>query len=70
LPNEKSDSVNLAALSPEQMADILGKAGGKPLDIDQVRRDIEAGAPVDQDGKLNLLSYAAWLSKVAQAMGH
>jgi hypothetical protein len=68
-PNEKNDSVNLAALSPAQMADILTKAGGK-VDIDQVLADIKRGAPADESGNLNMLAYAAWLARDAQAMGH
>jgi hypothetical protein len=70
LPHEKNDAINLAALTPEQMADILSKAGGKTIDIDQVARDIEAGAPTDKDGNLNMLAYAAWLAREAQAQGH
>lgn len=68
--NHKNESINLAALTPAQMADVLTKASGKPVDIDQVQADIRAGAPVDADGNLNLLAYAAWLAKDAQAMGH
>lgn len=52
------------------MAEVLTKASGKPVDIHQVEADIQAGAPVDADGNLNLLSYAAWLARAAQAMGH
>ena len=68
--NQKNDAINLAALSPSQMAEVLTKASGKPVDIHQVEADIQAGAPVDADGNLNLLSYAAWLARAAQAMGH
>jgi hypothetical protein len=70
LPNDKNESVNLAALTPEQMADILAKAGGRAIDIEQVVRDIEAGAPVDTNGNLNMLAYTAWLARDAQAKGH
>lgn len=67
---DKNETVNLAALTPEQMAEILSKAGGRAVDIDQVKRDIEAGAPTDDDGNLNMLAYAAWLARDAQALGH
>lgn len=30
-----------------------------------VRADIEAGAPTNADGTLNLIHYAAWLAKEA-----
>ena len=62
LSNQENESVNMAALSPAQLADILGRASNSPLDIDQVLEDIEDGAPVDADGKLNMLTYAAWLA--------
>ena len=68
--DDKNDSVNLAALSVDQMADILSKASGKAIDIEQVKKDIADGAPTDADGKLNLLAYAAWLAKAAQQLGH
>jgi|688.fasta_scaffold34380_2 hypothetical protein len=70
LPNEKNESINLASLTPQQMATILAKASGVTIDVCQIEEDIKAGAPVDQDGNLNILSYAAWLAKDAQAMGH
>lgn len=44
------------------MADIIGKAGNQPLDIDQVLEDIEEGAPVDAEGKMHVLHYAAWIA--------
>jgi hypothetical protein len=70
LQHEKNESVNLAALTPLQMAEILSKASGRGVDISQIKKDIEDGAPVDSDGNLNLLAYAAWLAKAAQALGH
>jgi hypothetical protein len=68
--DDKNESVNLAALSIEQMADVLSKASGKAIDIRQVQTDVADGAPVDADGKLNLLAYAAWLARAAQQLGH
>lgn len=70
LSNEKNDAVNLAALTPLQMAEILAKASGRGVGVSQIQKDIEDGAPVDSDGNLNLLAYAAWLAKAAQALGH
>jgi len=66
----KNESMNLAALSVPQMATILEKAGGKPVDVERIRADIAKGAPVDEHGNVNLLAYAAWLAKEAQAAGH
>lgn len=52
------------------MAEILSKAGGRAVGVAEVEQDIERGAPVDAEGNLNLLTYAAWLAKAAQALGH
>lgn len=70
LQHEENEQVNLASLTPAAMAGLMTKATGRSVDIDQVQRDIEAGAPVSSDGTMNLLSYAAWLAMKAQEAGH
>lgn len=60
----------MAAMTPQQMALILSKAAGKEIAEEQIKQDIADGAPVDADGNLNMLSYAAWLARAAQASGH
>jgi hypothetical protein len=44
-------------------ARLLSACGPRPVTVEMVRADIEAGAPVSADGTLNLVSYAAWLVK-------
>lgn len=51
------------ALTPAQAAKILSAAGGRRMGEDLIREDIEAGAPVNPDGTINLLHYAAWLAR-------
>lgn len=70
LSTQENEQVNLAALSAVEMARVLSAAGGRPVDAAVVQADVDAGAPVDSDGRLNLLSYTAWLAKQAQEMGH
>lgn len=70
LDPQKNESVNLAALDVPQMVDILAKAGAKDVTEEQVQQDIKDGAPVDAEGKLNLLAYTAWLARSAQHAGH
>jgi len=53
------------ALTVAQMAKVLSAAGGRRVTEAMVRADIDAGAPTNPDGTLNLVHYAAWL---AQAM--
>lgn len=55
--------LDMTALSPEQLAQILQKAGAKQVTDDDVRRHIAAGAPVSPTGKLHFIHYSAWLTK-------
>jgi len=54
-------SLNPQALSPEDVARILTASGWKPVTVDMIRDDIDDGAPVNADGTINLVVYAAWL---------
>ena len=52
--------LKLTALDVETVAAILARSGGRTT-ADMVRTDIAAGAPVNPDGTINLIHYAAWL---------
>jgi hypothetical protein len=54
-------SLKPTALSVADAAKVLTKTGGKVVTEAMLRQDIEAGAPVNPDGTINLLHYAAWL---------
>lgn len=56
-----SGKLQPTSLTPEQTAQVLSAAGGKPVSEAMVREDIEAGAPTNPDGTINLMHYAAWL---------
>ena len=51
------------ALTPAQAAKVFSAAAGRRIGEDQIREDIEDGAPVNPDGTINLLHYAAWLAR-------
>lgn len=56
--------LNPAAMSPADVARVLtrlGGVGGSPVTEDMLRADIDAGAPTNADGSINLVQYAAWL---------
>ena len=55
--------LNPAALSVEDAAKVLSRMGGKPVTADMLEADIDAGAPTNADGTINLVRYAAWLVK-------
>ena len=56
-----SDSPKLP--TPAELAKTLSQVSGEKITEAQVRADIEAGAPVEPDGRVNLVHYAAWLVK-------
>ena len=53
----------------EQAARVLAAVGARCATVENLRRDIEAGAPVNADGTVNLVHYAAWLAKEMAARG-
>ncbi len=56
-----SPQLNPMALTIDQAARVLSTAGPKPVTPEMVRDDIDDGAPMNGDGTLNLVHYAAWL---------
>jgi hypothetical protein len=61
--------LNPAALPVADAARVLTRLGGKSVTDSMLRADIDAGAPVNADGSLNLVHYAAWLVKEMSAGG-
>ena len=61
--------LNPAALPVADAARVLTRLGGKPVTDAMLRADIDAGAPVNADGSVNLVHYAAWLVKEMSAGG-
>ena len=61
--------LNPAAMPVEDAARVLTRLGGKPVTEAMLRADIDAGAPTNTDGSVNLVHYAAWLVKEMSAGG-
>jgi hypothetical protein len=40
---------------------LLTRAGGQPVTEALLQADLDAGAPVNPDGTINMIHYAAWL---------
>lgn len=55
--------LNPAAMSLQDAARLLAKVGGPTITEAMLRADMEAGAPTNPDGTINLVHYAAWLVK-------
>lgn len=50
-----------AALDIDDLVRLLRASGSRHGTADRIRADIEAGAPTNADGSLNLVHYGAWL---------
>jgi hypothetical protein len=61
--------LNPAAMPVADAARVLTRLGGKPVTEAMLRVDINAGAPTNADGSVNLVHYAAWLVKEMSAGG-
>lgn len=61
--------LNPAALPVADAARVLSRLGGKAVTEAMLRSDIDAGAPTNADGSINLVHYAAWLVKEMSAGG-
>ena len=52
---------NPAALAPEDAARLLSNVGGTRVEVADIEADLDAGAPRNSDGTINLVHYVAWL---------
>ena len=55
----------ITSLTAAQTAKILAAAGQRRITEAMVKADIDAGAPTNADGTINLVHYAAWLVREA-----
>ena len=65
--NHENGPVDPNRLTVEQVAKLLSAAAKVRIPVELIFADLEAGAPRNADGTLNLVHYAAWLAK---EMGH
>ena len=61
--SEATNPIDPNRLTPEQAAKLLSAAAKIRISVEQIREDLEAGAPRNADGKINLMHYAAWMVK-------
>ena len=57
------DPLNPQALRLADMARILSASGPHPVTVEMLQVDLDDGAPVNPNGTMNLVHYAAWLVK-------
>lgn len=51
------------ALSKENLVTVLRRSGSRTISMERLEADIAAGAPVNTDGTMNVIDYAAWTLK-------
>lgn len=56
-------ALSSTAISLADAAALLTKVGGEQVTVEMLEADRAAGAPLNPDGSLNLVHYAAWLVK-------
>ena len=59
--------LRITALTIDQTAKILSSAGGRRITEEMIRSDIDAGAPTNADGTINLIRYTSWLVRESAA---
>lgn len=57
------NSLKLTALPREKLVLLLQQAGSRTISAETLAADLEAGAPQNPDGTVNLIAYAAWLAR-------
>ena len=55
--------LRLTSLSLEDAAQMLTKGGRVRMTAADLKADVDAGVPVNEDGTISLLAYVAWLVK-------
>ena len=45
----------------EDLARILSVSGSRPVTVEMLQADVDAGAPTNPDGTMSLVEYARWL---------
>ena len=53
--------LRVTALTIDQIAQVLSNAAGRKVTTEMIQLDIDAGAPTNPDGTINLINYTAWL---------
>ena len=56
-----NSGLKITALSLSDAAKVLAKTCGRNVTVDDLRAHVAQGAPLNPDGTMNLVAFAAWL---------
>lgn len=51
------------AMQKETLVEVLRRSGSRIMSLERLEADIADGAPVNADGTVNAIAYAAWILK-------
>lgn len=51
------------AMQKETLVEVLRRSGSRTMSLERLEADIADGAPVNADGTVNAIAYAAWILK-------
>ena len=50
-------------IAKEDFVTAMRRSGSRTITLERLEADIEAGAPVNADGTVNILNYVAWVAR-------
>ena len=53
----------LEHITKEDFVTAMRRSGSRTITLERLNEDIEAGAPVNADGTVNILKYVAWVAR-------
>lgn len=56
-------ATNITNLTKSDLVTLLKRAGSRHATIENLDKDIAAGAPINPDGTINLIHFTAWMIK-------
>ena len=61
-----NEPLKITAIDQDKLIEILRRSGSREVSVETFAADITAGSPVNEDGTINMIEYAAWLLREMQ----
>jgi hypothetical protein len=61
MSSDRKEKLDFMKLPQDVVVQLLQRSGCREYSVELLQSDIEAGAPVNEDGTINLFNYGAWL---------
>jgi hypothetical protein len=57
------NQIKITSIEVSDLVKVLKRSGSRHVSEEKIKKDIASGAPVNDDGTVNLIHYTAWLLK-------